>query len=334
MIAGIYPIMNGQNKMFMHTKVIIIGGNHHNTLGPLRALGRRGIYSDLIVVSNEKSPFVSKSKYIDRLFIIDSDEQILDCLKTNYHNIDNKPVVIACADSISSFLDMHRNELSEHFIIPASTEQGKITALMNKQNMSNLAVSCGLTIPESYILDENTSNLDSIPVPCIIKPLVSKDGSKSDIKVIRNKESISKLLPVKSKIQVQSYITKAFEYQLIGCSLNGGGRCIIPGRTVIIYQPSTTNTAFLRYEPLDGTEPIQDCVKFIKATGYSGLFSMEFLRGVDGKNYFMEINFRNDGNAISVVDAGINLPYIWYLGCTNKNYDVEITPPPCHKCQS
>ena len=47
---------------------------------------------------------------------------------------------------------------------------------------------------------------------------------------------------------------------------------------------------------------------------------MEFLRGKDGKDYFMEINFRNDGNSISVTEAGVNLPYIWYAHCCNLDW--------------
>ena len=31
-------------------KVIVIGGDHHNTLGVLRAFGEKGIYPDLILV--------------------------------------------------------------------------------------------------------------------------------------------------------------------------------------------------------------------------------------------------------------------------------------------
>lgn len=36
---------------------------------------------------------------------------------------------------------------------------------------------------------------------------------------------------------------------------------------------------------------------FIRDLGYSGLFSLEFIRDKSGKDYFMELNMRNDGNA-------------------------------------
>ena len=37
----------------------------------------------------------------------------------------------------------------------------------------------------------------------------------------------------------------------------------------------------------------------------------------------MEINFRNDGNAICVTAAGMSLPYIWYLDCNGADYSEE-----------
>ena len=40
----------------------------------------------------------------------------------------------------------------------------------------------------------------------------------------------------------------------------------------------------------------------------------------------MEINFRNDGNVIAVTNAGVNLPYIWYLFCSGQNYKSEVFP--------
>ena len=61
------------------------------------------------------------------------------------------------------------------------------------------------------------------------------------------------------------------------------------------------------------------------------MFSVEFLRGQDGNNYFLEINMRNDGNAYCVQSAGVNLPFIWVyyqtffkMPATNLKVDKEI----------
>ena len=54
------------------------------------------------------------------------------------------------------------------------------------------------------------------------------------------------------------------------------------------------------------------------------LFSIEFMRGKDGKDYFLEMNFRNNGNGIAVTSSGTNLPYIWYLYASDGDYQTEI----------
>lgn len=52
--------------------------------------------------------------------------------------------------------------------------------------------------------------------------------------------------------------------------------------------------------------------RFMKEIGYTGLFSMEFIRGKDGKDYFLEINMRNDGNSYCATSAGCNLPFLFF----------------------
>ena len=51
-------------------RVVVIGGDHHNTLGVIRSLGERGIHPDLILVTPSKITFVDASIYIDRRWII------------------------------------------------------------------------------------------------------------------------------------------------------------------------------------------------------------------------------------------------------------------------
>lgn len=108
------------------------------------------------------------------------------------------------------------------------------------------------------------------------------------------------------------------EFQLIGCSLNAGEKIIIPGYTDIIRQPDNTNTGYLKYSPITGFPYNSVAVeKFIRAIGYSGLFSLEFIRDEQDTDFFLEINMRNDGNAYCVKSAGVNLPYIWYYYMSN-----------------
>ena len=310
----------------MKKSVIVIGPDHHNTLGVIRSLGRKEIYPYVIFITS-KNTSIKKSKYISNYCILDSIDLLLDKLFSILDVCSDKPLLIACSDQISSYIDLNHDKLSNSFICPGSEIQGKITNLMDKEKMAQCALEAGLNIPNSLVIDGDYSDfeLSKLNYPCIVKPLVSIKGCKSEIKIISTKQELQKYLShfAHPSFQVQDYIEKSFEYQLIGCVLSD--RVVIPGRTVILHQPKNTNTAFLRYEKLDGTEPIPACLSFLRSTAYKGLFSIELLRGVDGKDYFMEINFRNDGNAISVTDFGINLPYILYLDSCNENVDGELS---------
>lgn len=303
----------------------VIGADHHNTLGVIRALGKKGIKPVLLLYPAEAHSYVSKSAYVEAVHPFESSDALVDFLK----DADRHGCIITCSDETASVIDMNRYSLSGRFFLPGAEEQGSITNLMDKSRMTELAAGCGLCTPESITLDTSDGVAPEWDkFPCIVKPLVSKDGVKQDIAICHDMDELKAALEVSScrKVQVQEFIDKDFEFQLIGLSLKD--RIIIPGVSRIIRSASNTNTGFLRYitsgEIQYDHSPVE---KFIRATGFTGLFSVEFLRGHNGKDYFMEMNFRNDGNATAVEAAGINLPYIWCLDAEGKDYADEISRP-------
>lgn len=306
----------------------VIGGNHHNTLGVIRALGQRGVRLVLLLVDDSnRGGYVSKSRYVSEKHVFSTYEKAVDFLIDNNKESEFKDVIVCCSDGASSAVDCRLDDLSKHYICPNAKSQGSITRLMSKEVMAKEAQQVGLLVPKSWIID--SSEVPSqVEYPCIIKPLYSIKGSKNDIHVFQNKDSLDVYLSEtmhSQLLQAQRFIVKEFEYQLIGCSLDGGKQIIIPGVSHVIRPSETTNTGFLIYKPLDDSYATLDKTKaFIEAIGYSGLFSVEFLRGMDGNDYFMEINFRNDGNAICVTAAGVNLPFIWFLNAIGKDYLGEI----------
>lgn len=110
--------------------------------------------------------------------------------------------------------------------------------LLEKDAQSRLAESVGLNIPYGIRLNKSLyTNISWDRYPCIIKPLKSVlGGGKEDIFISYNQRELEEALKnIKAdKIQIQEYIEKLMEYQLIGCSLNAGERIIIPGFTDII----------------------------------------------------------------------------------------------------
>ncbi len=316
--------------MNKRSDVIVIGGSHHNTLGVVRSLGRAGI-SPNVILTGKADSFVLKSKYINNGETVKGGQAAIDLLFEKYSDSSQKAVLIGCHDLISSLLDLNRNELSKYFYVPGASSQGELTPLMNKKTMGDLAQTVGLRVPKTIIgSSESNHNELKLAYPCITKPLLSKDGTKAEITVVKDKEELMSFLNKHSgqEFIIQEFIEKKYEYQLIGCSIDAGRDIIIPGVSELIRPSKCSNTGFLHYMPMDSTydEVLSKTYDFIKATKYSGLFSVEFLRDQQGKDYFMEMNFRNDGNAIAVTNAGVNLPYIWVLACMGKDYSKQITP--------
>lgn len=305
-------------------KVIVIGGDHHNTLGVIRGLGERGIHPDAIIISLSTMTFVDASKYIENSWIIKDDSEIVDLLLSLYNNEKEKPVVICCSDISSGVIDDNKDKLAPYFNLPGAEEQGHISALMSKKRMAELALEVGLNIPQTTYIDNPNTELSQIKLPCIIKPLESRNGKKTDIAICKTFDELKKYAASNNLCndQIQDFIDKDFEYQLMGCSTKS--EVIIPGVSKILRPCKGSNTSFLHYTPLEeGFCEIEKCKEFVQRTRYHGLFSLEFLRDKNGKDYFMEINFRNDGNAICVTAAGMSLPYIWYLDCLEKDYSQE-----------
>jgi predicted ATP-grasp superfamily ATP-dependent carboligase len=301
--------------MIVSNKVFVFGGNHHNTLGVIRSLGIKGIASVLVLVDVDvkRTSYVSKSRYICEEHLFSSYEEGVQYLIETSSFLIERMVIICCSDGAASAVDMHYDVLSKAYYIPNCGKQGEISRLMSKEVLASTAIEFGLNVPKTWV-SENGLIPIGVTFPCILKPLYSKDGSKADIQVCDNFDQLNAYFQKvhSDKLQIQAFIEKDFEYQLIGCSIGGGQDVIIPGVSKVIRPSKTSNTGFLYYDKLDDSFPVEKVKQMLYKVKYSGLFSAEFLRDKDGNDFFMEINFRNDGNAIAVTAAGVNLPFIWF----------------------
>ena len=298
--------------------VAIVGGNHHNTLGVVRSLGEQGISKkniQVLLVGDHIPPtnIISVSKYVlkENVACSESYGDIILWLQTLAAD-GIKRVVICCSDGASEMVISHQESLSDSYYLP--TTDVDICQLMKKDVQDSYAADCQLHIPKSIVIAPN-EKYDWHCYPCISKPLKSIIGAgKDDICVASTEKELEKILGTieTPKVQIQEFIAKKIEFQLIGCSLNKGENIIIPGYTRILRQPKNTNTGYLAYAPIRELDYDAKAVQnFIKKIGYSGLFSIEFIRDKNGTDYFLEINMRNDGNAYCVKSAGVNLPFIW-----------------------
>ena len=207
---------------------------------------------------------------------------------------------------------------------------GSLERKMSKEYMSDLAREVGLDVPRTWMVSDRKVPAD-IEFPCITKAISSVEGSKKNIKICKKREELEEFLANSEHcpiIQIQKFIIKDFEFQFLGCSMDNGKHIIISGRTHIDRPNGIDNTFFLKFDKVEPEflDTLSKAKEFIKRVGYSGTFSIEFLKEKStGKNYFTETNFRNDGNAICQTSAGMNIPYIYYLYYSGGDWQKELS---------
>ena len=309
----------------MRSRVLVVGGNHQNPLGVIEAFGQKGIKPDVIIMGKYKKSFVLRSRFIDRRWICATNEDVISTILDNFTDTKDKAVAIACSDDAACLLNDFSDILSNVLYLPGTPLQGSLKQWQNKQYMIEAAAKVGMTIPKTWI-SKNKEIPSGIEYPVITKSLTSLKYGKSEFSLCNNEQELKDFLDNRAysgTIQIQQFIDKEFEFQFLGCSLNGGEEIIIPGDTYIEPGNGFNNLTFLCYKKgkvVESPTTLQKCKAFIKQTGYSGLFSVEYMQGKDGEDYFLEMNFRNDGNGAVVTAAGTNLPYIWYLYNTGGDY--------------
>ena len=288
-------------------KVIVIGSDHYNTYGIVRSLGEEYIHSDVMILGcKEKNSFVLRSRYVDNGFGCSSHAEAISILKS-YQGRNN--ILICCSDEAEELILKHYDELSPSFILPVCEDPSETSRLMDKSNIGVLAEKFGITVPKTSIV-KNRKLPEDVLFPCITKPLTSQSGHKADIVVCRNLEELKTIVTSENHCAdyvVQQYIEYEKEVSILGAVLADGSvvlsGCIDKLRTCMI---GTTSFGVMVDNTFLG-DNIPKLEAMMKSTGYRGLFSAEYLLK-DGIFYFLEVNFRNDGNTYVATASGNNLP--------------------------
>lgn len=299
-------------------KVILIGGNHHNGLGLVRSFGINHIYPyGIIIGEGSKNSFVRYSKFWKKTWALDDKDKIVDFLLNTFGNEKERPVIIPWSDTAAEVIDENINKLNSSFIVPSiNGEQSSIVQLMDKSKQVDFANKFGIPMANSYVVELPCHNLpEGIHYPCIIKPVVSTEGLKTDIRVFNNQAELldyfSRLTEIGYKrILVQDFINYDYEVGFIGsCSSNPA---YLINKKVRIWPRVGGSNSFVQR---DNNILVQDmCNTILNALisiGYSGMFDVELLCLQD-KVYLNEINWRSSGNSFFSLGSEVFYAVIWY----------------------
>ena len=312
-------------------RVVVIGGDHYNTYGIVRSLGEVGLHSDVIVLGcNNRDSFVLRSRYVNRGFGCDTHDEALKILK-GYKENDSYSIVICCSDEAEELILAHYNDLKDRFVLPVCTDYRETIRLMNKDAITKLANQNDIRTPQSWQVVDRIIP-EGIVYPVITKPMVSTQGHKSDIVVCRSSDELKAVVDNVERCAdylVQEYIDFEKEVSILGAVLANGevvlSGCIDKLRTCMI---GTTSFGVMVDNDMLG-DNVAKLEAMMKHTGYRGLFSAEFLKKGE-KFYFLEVNFRNDGNTYVATASGSNLPLQYVRSIMGQPRDVVGPHYPCY----
>lgn len=313
-------------------KVFILGGDHYNTYGVVRSLGEKGIISNVAIIgTHSNDSFVLKSKYIEMGDAFIEKDESINFLISNASKF-CKNILICCCDDAEELVMDHYKELRELFVLPICDSIESQKAFMNKSVITKLAEGHGLTTPNTWKA-VNRQIPDVITYPCITKPETSTSGRKSDIVKCRNREELENVIYDQhrcSDFTIQQFIEFEKEISILGTVLYDGtivfSGCIEKIRTCMI---GTSSFARMVDNSIIGDNK-EKLVKLLKSTTYRGLFSAEFLLK-DGILYFLEVNFRNDGNTYVATASGLNLPYLYVQSWLSQDkFEIPVPKFPCY----
>lgn len=302
-------------------KIIIWSIDDFNTLGLLRELGP--YVDDLFFLIKGKAGYASKSKYCKKYIETETIQAGYDYLLTNFTNEEYKPIIIISADDIISFLDYHREEAEEFFIIPGCKIIGNTEKYTDKNTMTAFAASIGILCPKSKEVTKGVS-VEDIDYPCIIKPSHQRSGHYNEFKfkICKNEKKLKKTLKYvhsDSVFIVQEYIKKECDILVYGGRM-ADGRTILAGAMIRdrMADSGSSSHGLMTANVPNGIDTSL-IVKFLEKIDYYGLFSFEY--GLVGeKCYFFEVNLRNDGTSDYFNQAGANIPLAYVYSCAGLDY--------------
>ena len=214
-------------------KIVIIGGDHHNTLAVVRDLGKHKC--DIIIVLHVgkislKNTKVAYSKYAKNrtVTVENSENAILEWLKEYKYEGNSRAILFPCSDLAAYTIDKHFCELNEKYIGPGFVNSpGKVAQLMDKFEQKKFADKHNICMAHTWEMstDVKCNDTQIVKFPCIVKPIVSAFGNKGDITICNNEQDLIASFEKFhrfgfERVLVQEFILKQYEVCSYGCITN------------------------------------------------------------------------------------------------------------------
>lgn len=292
---------------------IVFGFEHYNPLGLVRSLGENGIKPIGIIIRNSRK-ITSKSKFLDKVYFVNSIEEGFDVLRNNFDGCQN--FIFSSDDQIANFLDAHYDELKKKYVFFNAGKQGAVAYYQNKYNILKMAEKHGIPYLKTWTVKKGEIPID-IQYPIITKAIISTlDNWKDDMIICRSEAELCEAYKVirSDTILLQKYIVKKNELCMEGCSIKNGTDVLISIASQYNYQLEDSYSPYMHVSNFKFEALRVKLEKMLEDIGYEGIFEIEFLVDNDDSLYFLEINFRNSTWSYASTVAGMPLPVLWSKG--------------------
>lgn len=304
-------------------KIIIVGNDHANSIGLIHCLGAMGLYV-IVVMWGRKTGLVKSSKYVRELNTAADAKACMQLIAEKYGQLKETIVLFAGCDDAAVAMEECRGLLPKNIVFQQTRGIYSLKDLDNKNLQVSIAAKSGFNVPKSWEIESKDIIPSDVVFPCIVKALVAREGSKADLLVCDNEESlktnIELVLSRNHKVQLQQYINKDFDYDMMGCRFQNGEIVTVCLKKLGIYPPKV-GLATVSETIITPVEILYAAKKYLEEINYYGIFDFEFMHSTDDdKNYFIECNLRNSGSNEFAFKAGINIPYAHYLDMIGEDY--------------
>lgn len=305
---------------------IVFALEHYNPLGMIRGLGQNGINPVYISVKR-RGEVATKSKYISKLYRVNSVEEGYNLLMKEYGHFDydHRPFILFSDDKSCGYFDEHYDDVKNHFITYNAGKTGRISEFMDKYKAQQLAEKNGLHVMKSFVVKPG-----EIPVG-LVYPVITKDispnsgGWKSDVFICKDEDELKKAYQqiTSPVILLQHFVEKKNELAIQGYAINHGKEVQFITAMNWKYLIRGYYSPYHDVHMFDDEDMKRRLSAMFKEIGFEGVFEVEFLIDQDDTPYFLEINFRASAWNHTTNFAEMAESYLWVKGMLNGHIAPE-----------
>lgn len=319
-------MISKNHEVYKHKHILLVE-DHTNPLGIVRSLGEEGIHP-IVLLCSKNPQLVNKSKYVGELHIFNTINEGYNYLISHYGKEKLKPFIYNGSDDITLLLDSHYEDLKDKFYF--TNGQGGIEKYLQKYDITQAAVECGLQIPKEELLEVGQMP-KTLKYPVFTKAATSAKGGgwKDQTHICNNEDELRKAYTQihADNILVQEFIKKKNELCIDGISINGGEEVFMPyACSYYRFRPDSYGN-YMYFFPFTDEKLIENIKRLIKQVHFTGIFCIEFLIDNNDELYFLEVNFRNSGWSYAFTKGGFNLPFRWAVSMLDNTLFMDSFKP-------